>query len=128
MCPCTRVRASLGVTLRGRGLPVPGYLPVPSFGHWYPVELSIVVGMVHSINHHHATTLLLAVVKRKRGSLWRREIARHCVRAGLVHPSEALLESPFYRCRKLRFRRIENPTKVGHQPMSGTEEVQSWAN
>ena len=36
--------------------------------------------------------------KEERGSLEER-IARHCVRAGLGHPSEALLESPLYRCR-----------------------------
>ena len=85
--------------LRGRGLPVHGDLPVPSFGHRYPAELSIVVGVVHSIKHHHTAILLLAVMRRKRRGSLEEVNARHCVRAQFIHTSEALLESPFYRCR-----------------------------
>ena len=68
LCPCTDVRASLGVTLRGRGLLVHAYLPMASLGHWYPVELSLVVAVVHSTKHHH-TALWLVSVERGEGEI-----------------------------------------------------------
>jgi len=67
LCPCTDMGASLGVILRVRGLPVHAYLPVASLGHWYPVELSLVVAVVHSTKHHH-TALRLASIEMGRGS------------------------------------------------------------
>ena len=66
LCPCTVVRASLGVTLRVRGLPVYVYTPVISSDQWYPVELSLVVVVVHPTKHHH-TALLLISVERSEG-------------------------------------------------------------
>ena len=36
-----------GLTLRGRGLPVYVYSPVAHLDEWYPVELSLVVVVVH---------------------------------------------------------------------------------
>ena len=68
LCPCTDVRASLGVTLRGRGLLVHAYLPMASLGHWYPVELSLVVAVVHPTKHHH-TALWLVSVERGEGEI-----------------------------------------------------------
>ena len=61
---CVHVVTSLGVALRRRGLPVHSYLPVERFGHWYPVEFSLVIGMVHPTKHHHAAILLLAGERR----------------------------------------------------------------
>ena len=48
-----RCGASLGLTLRGRGLPVHVYTPVSRLDQWYPVELSQVVGFVRPTKHHH---------------------------------------------------------------------------
>ena len=68
LCPCTLVGASLGLTLRGRGLPVYTYTPVACFDQWYPVELFLVVAVVHPTKHHH-TALLLISVERSEGSI-----------------------------------------------------------
>ena len=56
----------IGLTLRGRGLPVHVYTPVACVDQWYPVELSLVVAVVHPTKHHH-TTLLLVSVERSVG-------------------------------------------------------------
>ena len=72
LCPCTVVRASLGVTLRVRGLPVYVYTPVISSDQWYPVELSLVVVVVHPTKHHH-TALLLISVERSEGVILGRQ-------------------------------------------------------
>ena len=61
LCPCTVVGASLGLTLRGTGLPVYVYTPVTCFDQWYPVELSLVVAVVHPTKHHHTAFLLVSV-------------------------------------------------------------------
>ena len=61
LCPCTVVGASLGLTLRGRGLPVHVYTPVTCMDQWYPVELSLVVVVVHPTKHHHTAFLLISV-------------------------------------------------------------------
>ena len=66
LCPCTVVGASLGLTLRGRGLPVHVYHPVALWDQWYPVELSLVVAVVHPTKHHH-TALLPVSVDRNEG-------------------------------------------------------------
>ena len=66
MCPRAHVGASLGVALRGRGLPVHVYMPVAHLGHWYPVEFSLIVVTVHPSKHHHAAILLLTVERRGR--------------------------------------------------------------
>ena len=68
LCPCTVVGASLGLTLRGRGLPVHVYNPVARLDQWYPVELSLVVAVVHPTKHHH-TALPLVSVERREGVL-----------------------------------------------------------
>ena len=66
LCPCTVVGASLGLTLRRRGLPVHVYNPVFRLDQWYPVELSLVIAVVHPTKHHH-TALLLISVERSEG-------------------------------------------------------------
>ena len=68
LCPCIVVGASLGLTLRGRGLPVLVYNPVACLDQWYPVELSLVVVVVHPTKHHH-TPLLLVSVERSDGGI-----------------------------------------------------------
>ena len=70
LCPCTVVGASLGLTLRGRGLPVHVYHPVARLDQWYPVDLSLVVAVVHPTKHHH-TALLLVSVERSDGGILR---------------------------------------------------------
>ena len=70
LCPCTLAGASLGLTLRGRGLPVHVYNPVTCLDQWYPVELSLVVAVVHPTKHHH-TALLLVSVERSDGGILR---------------------------------------------------------
>ena len=67
LCPCTVVGAFLGLTLRGRGLPVHVDTPFVCLDQWYPVECSLVVGFIHPTKHHH-TALWLAPVERRQ---WR---------------------------------------------------------
>ena len=69
LCPCTVVGASLGLTLRGRGLPVHVYKPVTRLDQWYPVELPLVVAVVHPTKHHHTALLLVSVERREGGIL-----------------------------------------------------------
>ena len=69
LCPCTVAGASLGLTLRGRGLPVHVYTPVACLDQWYPVELSLVVAVVHPTKHHHTALLLVSVERSEGGSL-----------------------------------------------------------
>lgn len=65
--------ASLGVTLGGGDLPAHGYLPEAGLGHWYPLEFSLVVGVVHTTKHHRADVSWPAEERRMRGAHWRRE-------------------------------------------------------
>ena len=67
LCPCTVVGTSLRLTLRERCLPVHVYTPGTCLDHWYPVELSLVVAVVHSTKHHHTTLLLVSVERREVG-------------------------------------------------------------
>ena len=69
LCPCTVVGASLGLTLRGRGLPVHVYTPVTHFNQWYPVEHSLVVGFIHPTKHHHTALPHISVERRGGGIL-----------------------------------------------------------
>ena len=69
LCPCTVVGASLGLTLRWRGLPVHVYTPVACFHQWYPVELSLVVAVVRPTKHHHTALPLVSVERREGGPL-----------------------------------------------------------
>ena len=68
LCPHTEVGASLGLTLRGRGLPVHVYNPVAHLDQWYPVELSLIVAFVHPTKHHH-TAFRPACVERREGGI-----------------------------------------------------------
>ena len=61
LCPCTVAGASLGLTLRGRGLPVHVYNPAARLDQWHPVELSLVVAVVHPTKHHHTALPLVSV-------------------------------------------------------------------
>ena len=67
LCPCTVVGASLGLTLRWRGLPVHVYTPVTRSDQWYPFELSFVVAVVHPTKHHHTALLFVSVERRVGG-------------------------------------------------------------
>ena len=66
MCPCACVGASFGVALRGGGLPVHGYLPQVGLGHWYPLEIPLMVGVVHPTKHQQAALLRPAEERRKK--------------------------------------------------------------
>ena len=69
LCLCTVVGASLGLNLRGRGLPVHVYTPVTCFHQWYPVELSLVVAVVCPTKHHHTALPHISVERRGGGIL-----------------------------------------------------------
>ena len=69
LCPCTIVGASLGLTLRGRGLPVHVYTPAARLDQRYPVELSLVVAVIHPTKHHHTALPLVSVERSEGGSL-----------------------------------------------------------
>ena len=69
LCPCTYVGALLGVTLRRKGLLVHVYTPVTCLGQWYPLELSHVVGFVHTTKHHHTVRPPASVERREKGIL-----------------------------------------------------------
>ena len=86
LCPCTVVGTSLRLTLRERCLPVHVYTPGTCLDHWYPVELSLVVAVVHSTKHHHTTLLLVSVERTEWGILGGHK-QQQCLRAVLVHPS-----------------------------------------
>ena len=86
LCPCTVVGTKLWVTLRERGLPVHVYAPVTRLDQWNPVELSLVVAVVHSTKHHHTTLLLVSVERTEWGILGGHK-QQQCLRAVLVHPS-----------------------------------------
>lgn len=67
VCACTCVCLSvcmcgsvIGVTLRGRGSPIHHYLPVAWLNHWYPLKISMEVGIVDSTKHYHAGDIRLA--------------------------------------------------------------------
>ena len=64
--PRTVAGASLGLTLRGRGLPVHVYTPVARLNQWYPVGHSLVVGFIHLSKHHH-TAFCPEYVERREG-------------------------------------------------------------
>jgi len=66
LCPCTVARASLGLTLRWRGLLVHVYNSVACLDWWYPVECPLVVGFIHPNKHHH-TAFCPAYVERREG-------------------------------------------------------------
>ena len=70
LCPCTLVGASLGLTLRGRGLPVHVYTPVTCLDQWYPVERSLVGRFIHPTKHH-LTAFRLHVQREEKGDPWR---------------------------------------------------------
>ena len=71
LCPYTVVGASLGLTLRGRGLPIHVDTPVARLDQWYPVERSLVVGFIHPTKHHHTALRLASVKRRQWGNPWR---------------------------------------------------------
>ena len=76
ICECLpvsmyRCGASLGLTLRGRGLPVHVDTPVTHLDQWYPVECSLVVVVVHPTKHHHTALRLVSVGRRQWGDPWR---------------------------------------------------------
>ena len=77
---------------RGRGLPVNVYSPVACFNQWYPVELSLVVVVVHPTKHHH-TALLLVSVEKKRGESWRTVIIALSESCACT-PVKALIRTP----------------------------------
>ena len=64
LCPCTVLGALLGLSFRERGLPVHVYTPVTCFDQWYPVELSLIVVVVHPTKHHYTALPLISVERR----------------------------------------------------------------
>ena len=68
---CTVVGAFLGLTLRGRGLPVHVDTPFARLDQWYPVEHSLVVGFIHPTKHHDTALWLASVERRQRRYSWR---------------------------------------------------------
>ena len=67
LCPCKVVRESLGLTLKERGLPVHVYMPVTHLGQCYPVELPLVLVVVHPTKHHHTDFCPACVERREEG-------------------------------------------------------------
>ena len=59
--------ASLGLTLRGRDLPLHVYTPVARVDQWYPVEHSLIVGFIYPTKHHHTAFCPACVERRERG-------------------------------------------------------------
>ena len=92
LCPCTVAGASLGLTLRGRGLPVHVYNPVSCLDQWYPVELSLVIAMVHPTKHHH-TALPLVSVEKTGWDPWR-TVTTAQSESCACPPTKALIRSP----------------------------------
>ena len=93
LCPCTLAGASLGLTLRGRGLLVHVYSPVTHLDQLYPVELSLVVAVVHPTKHHHTALSIISVERSDGGDPWRTvTIALSGSCAG--SPIKALIRSP----------------------------------
>lgn len=72
MCTHARVGASLGVALRGRGLPAHEHMPGAGLGHRCPLEISLVIGMIHPTKHDHTAVLWPSEKRRKKGTGWRR--------------------------------------------------------
>ena len=70
LCPCTVAGASLGLTLRGRCLPVHVYTPVTRVDQWYPVEHSLVGGFIHPTKHHHTAFCPAGIERREGGHPW----------------------------------------------------------
>ena len=91
--PCTVAGASLGLTLRGRGLPVHVYNPVTRFNQWYPFELSRVVAVVHPAKHHHTALLLVSGERSDGGDPWR-TVTTAPPESCACPPIKALIRSP----------------------------------
>ena len=66
-----RCGTSLGLTLRGRGLPVHVDTPVARLDQRYPVECSLVVGFIHHTKHHHTALRLAPVERGQWGDTWK---------------------------------------------------------
>ena len=66
-----RCGTSLGLTLRGGGLPVHVDTPVARLDQRYPVECSLVVGFIHHTKHHHTALRLAPVERGQRGDPWK---------------------------------------------------------
>ena len=94
LCLCSVVGASLGLTLRGRGLPVHVYNPVSCLDQWYPVELSIVVVVVHPTKHHHTAMPLISVDRSERGGDPWRTVTTTLSESCAGPPIKALMRSP----------------------------------
>ena len=67
LCTCTVLGASLGLILRGKGLPVHVDTPVTRLDQWYPAECSLVVGFVHPTKHHHTSLCPACIERRQEG-------------------------------------------------------------
>ena len=93
LCPCTVVGASLGLTLRGRGLPVHVYNPVTRLDQWYPVEHSLIVAVVYPTKHHHTALPLVSVERSDGGDPWR-TVTTAPSESCACPPIKALIRSP----------------------------------
>ena len=81
-----------GLTLRGRGLPVYVYSPVTHLDQWYPVELSLVVAVVHPTKYHHTALLLISVERSEGGGSL--EDSKNSTESCACPPIKALIRSP----------------------------------
>ena len=89
LCSCTVV----GPSLRGRGLLVQVYTPLAQVDQWYPVELSLVVVVVHPTRHHHTFLPLVSVERREVGDPWK-TVAIALSESRSCPPIKALIRSP----------------------------------
>ena len=97
LCPCTVVGASLGLILRGRGLPVHVYTPVTRMDQWYSVEHSLIVDSVHPSKHHHTAFRPACVERRGGGSL--EDSNNSTVWELCLSTHQGAINVPTYRCR-----------------------------
>jgi len=88
------VGASLGLTLRGRGLPLHVYTPVARVDQWYPVEHSLIVGFIYPTKHHHTAFCPACVERREGGGDPWRTVATALSESCAGPPIKALIRSP----------------------------------
>ena len=118
MSACVHVQmwSILGLTLRGRGLPVHVDTPVTRLDQWYPVECSLVVAVVHPTKHHHTALRLVSVERRQWGDSWKR------VTTAL---SERFSSPPIKALIKSSSTDAEIEARKDWEPDCGTDEVRS---
>ena len=69
------------------------YTPLAQVDQWYPVELSLVVAVVHPTKHHHTALPLVSVERREVGDPWK-TVAIALSESSSCPPIKALIRSP----------------------------------